>query len=153
MRGLRSDLDESKRKVSKLSQENHELNSHLDASEREKETLRETISQLDEVKQQQERALEKLNKEVGESSYIFDNTVSRSCPLEELKLQNTNHPLIFFLFLLLFAVSMSLCLCPRERSYKLSGFRWKSRERGHARKYRKHNAMATMLRVSWTKII
>lgn len=64
MRAARSDLDEAKRKVSRLSQENRELNSHLDASEREKETLKETISQLEEAKRQQDRALEKLNKEV-----------------------------------------------------------------------------------------
>lgn len=64
VRAVRSDLDEAKRKVSRLSQENRELNSHLDASEREKETLKETISQLEEAKRQQERAVEKLNKEV-----------------------------------------------------------------------------------------
>lgn len=64
MRALRSDLDESKRKVSRLSQENRELNSHQDASEREKETLKETISQLEEAKRQQEKVLEKFNKEV-----------------------------------------------------------------------------------------
>lgn len=64
MRAVRSDLDEAKRKVSRLSQESRELNSHLAASEREKETLKETISQLEEARQQQERVLERLNKEV-----------------------------------------------------------------------------------------
>lgn len=64
VRAVRSDLDEAKRKVSRLSQENRELNSHLAAAEREKETLKESISQLEEAKQQQEKALERLNKEV-----------------------------------------------------------------------------------------
>lgn len=105
VRAARSDLDEAKRKVSRLSQENRELNSHLDASEREKETLKETVSQLEEAKRQQDRALEKLNKEVWDSFYTFDNTVSSSCSLEEPKLQNPNHPLIFFFCFVFF------CLC------------------------------------------
>ncbi|XP_056900645.1 cingulin isoform X4 [Takifugu flavidus] len=63
VRGLRSELDEAKRKVSRLSQEIRELNSRLEASEREKETLKETVGQLEEAKRQQEKALEKMNKE------------------------------------------------------------------------------------------
>lgn len=68
VRAARSDLDESKRKVSKLSQENRELSSHLEASERDKEALKETVGQLEEARRQQERALEKLHKEVFENS-------------------------------------------------------------------------------------
>lgn len=67
VRGLRSELDEAKRKVSRLSQESRELNSRLDASEREKETLKEAVGQLEEAKRQQERALEKIHKEVADS--------------------------------------------------------------------------------------
>lgn len=63
-RGLRSELDEAKRNVSRLSQETRELNSRLEASEREKETLKETVSQAEDSKRQQEKALEKLHKEV-----------------------------------------------------------------------------------------
>lgn len=66
VRALRSELDEAKRKVSRLSQEIRELNPRLEASEREKETLKETVSQLEEAKRQQERALEKINKEVAD---------------------------------------------------------------------------------------
>lgn len=64
VRGLRSELDEAKRKASRLSQEHRELNLRLEDTEKDKETLRQTINQLEETKQQQERALEKLNKEV-----------------------------------------------------------------------------------------
>lgn len=67
VRGLRSELDEAKRKVSRLSQESRELNSRLDASERERETLKETVGQLEEARRQQERALEKIHKEVADS--------------------------------------------------------------------------------------
>ncbi|TMS11072.1 Cingulin [Larimichthys crocea] len=63
VRGLRSELDEAKRKASRLSQEHRELNLRLEDTEKDKETLRQTINQLEETKQQQERALEKLNKE------------------------------------------------------------------------------------------
>ncbi|TKS82073.1 Cingulin [Collichthys lucidus] len=63
VRGLRSELDEAKRKASRLSQEHRELNLRLVDTEKDKETLRQTINQLEETKQQQERALEKLNKE------------------------------------------------------------------------------------------
>ncbi|XP_041650288.1 cingulin isoform X1 [Cheilinus undulatus] len=62
-RALRSELDETKRKASRLSQEQQELSQRLEDSEKEKETLKETISQLEETEQQQGRALEKLNKE------------------------------------------------------------------------------------------
>lgn len=67
VRGLRSELDEAKRKLSRLSQEIRELNSRLEASEREKETLKGSVGQLEEAKRQQERALEKINKEVADS--------------------------------------------------------------------------------------
>lgn len=65
MRGLRSELDEAKRKASKVSQEHRELNQYLEDAEEDKETLRQTINQLEETKRQQERGLEKLNKEVS----------------------------------------------------------------------------------------
>ncbi|XP_053183775.1 cingulin isoform X2 [Scomber japonicus] len=63
VRGLRSELDEAKRKASKLSQEHRERSLCLEDTEKEKETLKQTINQLEEIKQQQERALEKLKKE------------------------------------------------------------------------------------------
>lgn len=64
MRGLRAELDEAKRKASRLSQEHSELSLRLEDTEKDKETLKQTISQLEETKRQQERALEKLNKDV-----------------------------------------------------------------------------------------
>ncbi|XP_041842788.1 cingulin isoform X2 [Melanotaenia boesemani] len=63
VRGLRSELDEAKRKASRLSQEQRELSLRLEDSERDKEMLKQTNSQLEETKRQQERTLEKLNKE------------------------------------------------------------------------------------------
>ncbi|XP_051261885.1 cingulin isoform X3 [Dicentrarchus labrax] len=63
VRGLRSELDEAKRKASRLSQEHRELNLRLEDTEKDKETLKQTFNQLDEIKRQQERALEKINKE------------------------------------------------------------------------------------------
>ncbi|XP_075965146.1 cingulin isoform X2 [Anarhichas minor] len=63
VRGLRSELDEAKRKASRLSQEHRELLLRVEDTEKEKETLKQTFNQLEETKLQQERALEKLNKE------------------------------------------------------------------------------------------
>ncbi|XP_068591524.1 cingulin isoform X3 [Cebidichthys violaceus] len=63
VRGLRSELDEAKRKASRLSQEHRELILRVEDTEKEKETLKQTFNQLEETKLQQERALEKLNKE------------------------------------------------------------------------------------------
>nr|XP_040021066.1 cingulin isoform X3 [Gasterosteus aculeatus aculeatus] len=63
VRGLRSELDEAKRKASRLSQEHRELILRVDDSEKEKETLKQTFNQREETRQRQERALEKLNKE------------------------------------------------------------------------------------------
>nr|XP_020462886.1 cingulin [Monopterus albus]XP_020462887.1 cingulin [Monopterus albus]XP_020462888.1 cingulin [Monopterus albus] len=63
MRGLRSELDEAKRKASRLSQENCELSLRLEDAEKDKEPLKQSISQLEDTKHQQERDLEKLNKE------------------------------------------------------------------------------------------
>ncbi|KAM6935814.1 cingulin isoform 1-T2 [Lycodopsis pacificus] len=63
VRGLRSELDEAKRKASRLSQEHREHILRVEDTEKEKETLKQTFSQLEETKLQQERALEKLNKE------------------------------------------------------------------------------------------
>lgn len=61
---MRSELDEAKRKASRLSQEHREHILRVEDTEKEKETLKQTFSQLEETKLQQERALEKLNKEV-----------------------------------------------------------------------------------------
>nr|XP_046255805.1 cingulin isoform X3 [Scatophagus argus] len=63
VRGLRSELDEAKRKASRLSQEHHDINLRLEEAEKDKEALKQTVNQLEETKHQQERALEKLNKE------------------------------------------------------------------------------------------
>ncbi|XP_031155152.1 cingulin isoform X2 [Sander lucioperca] len=63
VRRLRSELDEAKRKASRLSQEQRELILRVEDTEKDKETLKQTFNQLEETKQQQERALEKLNKE------------------------------------------------------------------------------------------
>ncbi|XP_068179773.1 cingulin isoform X3 [Antennarius striatus] len=63
VRGLRSELDEAKRKASRLSQEQRDFNLRLDDTEKENEMLKQTINQLEETKRQQESALEKLNKE------------------------------------------------------------------------------------------
>ncbi|XP_059195304.1 cingulin isoform X2 [Centropristis striata] len=63
IRRLRSELDEVKRKASRLSQENGELILRVEDTEKDKETLKQTFNQLEETKRQQERALEKLNRE------------------------------------------------------------------------------------------
>ncbi|KAF7669741.1 hypothetical protein LDENG_00146820 [Lucifuga dentata] len=63
VRGLRSELDETKRKASRLSQEHRELSLLLEDREKDKETLCQSVNQLEELKRQQERALEKLSKE------------------------------------------------------------------------------------------
>ncbi|XP_034409828.1 cingulin isoform X2 [Cyclopterus lumpus] len=63
VRGLRLELDEAKRKASRLSQEHRELLLRVEDTEKEKETLKQTFNQVEETKQRQERALEKLNKE------------------------------------------------------------------------------------------
>ncbi|XP_068614503.1 cingulin [Brachionichthys hirsutus] len=62
-RALRSELEESKRKASRLSQEQREFNLRLDDTEKEKDVLKQTVDQLGEAKRQQESALEKLNKD------------------------------------------------------------------------------------------
>lgn len=64
VRALRSELDEAKRKASRLSQEHGEAGLRLEAAEKDKEALRHTISQLEESRRLQERALEKHSKEV-----------------------------------------------------------------------------------------
>ncbi|XP_008287131.1 cingulin [Stegastes partitus] len=63
VRGLRSELDEAKRKASRANQEQRELSRRLEESEKDKDTLKQTVSQLEETKRQQERSLEKLTKE------------------------------------------------------------------------------------------
>lgn len=74
MRGLRSDLDEAKRKASRLSQEHRELILRVEDAEKDKETLKQAFNQLEESKRQQERALEKLNKEVRKESLFYTLT-------------------------------------------------------------------------------
>ncbi|XP_029359265.1 cingulin isoform X2 [Echeneis naucrates] len=63
VRGLRAELDDVKRKASRLSQEHRELSLCLEDTEKDKDTLKQTVSQLEETKRQQERALDKLKKE------------------------------------------------------------------------------------------
>ncbi|XP_020497608.2 cingulin isoform X1 [Labrus bergylta] len=62
-RVLRSELDDSKRKASRLSQEQRELSLRLEETEKDKEMLKQTINQLEEMERQQGKALEKLNRE------------------------------------------------------------------------------------------
>lgn len=83
VRAARSELDESKRKASRLSQESRELSSQLEASERDRETLKEAVSQLEEAGRQQEKALEKLHKEVFENSQ--EQLLLRGAKAPELK--------------------------------------------------------------------
>lgn len=78
VRGLRSELDEAKRKASRLNQEHRELCQHLEDSEKDKETLRQAISQLEDTKRQQERALEKLGKEVRRIDRLYTCTNDKS---------------------------------------------------------------------------
>ncbi|KAF7227278.1 transcript variant X2 [Nothobranchius furzeri] len=86
VRGLRSELDEAKRKASRLTQELHEVAVRLEAADRDKETLKQNVGQLEESKRQQERALEKLNREVESlnASLKEENQALRS-QLEEQK--------------------------------------------------------------------
>ncbi|KAM4601134.1 cingulin isoform 1-T1 [Polymixia lowei] len=63
VRGLRSELEEAKRRASRLAQEQHEHSLRLGDWEKEKETLTHTVSQLEEVKRHQGKALEKVTKE------------------------------------------------------------------------------------------
>ncbi|XP_077382485.1 cingulin isoform X2 [Festucalex cinctus] len=63
VRGLRTELDEAKRKASRLTQEHRELSQRVEDAEKDKEELKQTINQMEELKRQQERALEKINKE------------------------------------------------------------------------------------------
>uniref|UniRef100_A0A3B5MRP9 Cingulin n=1 Tax=Xiphophorus couchianus TaxID=32473 RepID=A0A3B5MRP9_9TELE len=63
VRSLRSELDEGKRKASRLSQEHRELSLRLEDTERDREMLKQTITQLEDSKRQQEKTMEKLNKE------------------------------------------------------------------------------------------
>lgn len=64
VRALRSELDEAKRKASRLSQEHGDVYLRLEAAEKDREALKHSISQLEESKRLQERALEKHSKEV-----------------------------------------------------------------------------------------
>lgn len=95
MRGLSSELDEAKRKASRLSQEHRELTLRVEDTEKEKEMLKQTINQLEEAKRQEEKALEKLNKEVRTDRFYASvnklNTLQlgvSNCSLEE-----KNYPL------------------------------------------------------------
>lgn len=75
-RALRSELDEAKRKASKVNQEQKELSQRLEDMEKERETQKLTISQLEGTKAQQERALEKLGKEVKTCDVGFESAGS-----------------------------------------------------------------------------
>uniref|UniRef100_A0A3Q4GCS3 Cingulin n=1 Tax=Neolamprologus brichardi TaxID=32507 RepID=A0A3Q4GCS3_NEOBR len=86
VRGLRSELDEAKRKASRLSQEHRELSQRLEDTEKDKEALKQTISQLEDTKQQQERALEKLNKDYDSLNVsLREETQALRVQLEEQK--------------------------------------------------------------------
>lgn len=74
VRGLRGELDEAKRKASRLNQEQRELSHLLEDMEKEKDSLKLTINQLEGTKGQQERALEKLSKEVRTCSAHFESS-------------------------------------------------------------------------------
>ncbi|XP_077430812.1 cingulin isoform X2 [Vanacampus margaritifer] len=63
VRGLRTELDEAKRKASRQTQELRELSQRVEDAEKDKEELKQAINQMEELKRQQERALEKINKE------------------------------------------------------------------------------------------
>lgn len=101
VRGLRSELDEAKRKASRLSQEHRELSLRLEDTEKDKETLKQTISQLEETERQQGRALEKLNKEVRRRNpfYTFANKWKllqlgeSNCSLQDSQHEKKIHPL------------------------------------------------------------
>ncbi|XP_051922132.1 cingulin [Hippocampus zosterae] len=81
VRGLRTELDEAKRKTSRLTQEHRELSQRAEDAEREKEAHKQTIDQMEELKRQQERALEKINKE-------FESlTMSSRAQVQDLKVQ------------------------------------------------------------------
>lgn len=62
---MRTELDEAKRKASRLSQEYGELSLRLENTEKDKEALKQATSQLEDAKQQLERAMDKLTKEVS----------------------------------------------------------------------------------------
>ncbi|KAM6910357.1 cingulin isoform 2-T2 [Xenentodon cancila] len=84
VRGLRSELDEARRKASRLSQEHREIHLRLEDSEKDKETLKQAISQLEETKHQQEKALEKLNKDYESLNVsLREETQALSIQLEE----------------------------------------------------------------------
>ncbi|XP_049586753.1 cingulin [Syngnathus scovelli] len=81
VRGLRTELDEAKRKASRLTQEHRELSQRADDAEKEKEALKQNVSHIEEIRQQQARALEKINKE-------FESlTVSSRSEVQSLKVQ------------------------------------------------------------------
>ncbi|XP_037130115.1 cingulin [Syngnathus acus] len=81
VRGLRTELDEAKRKASRLTQEHRELSQRADDAEKEKEALKQNVSHIEEIRQQQARALEKINKE-------FESlTVSSRGEVQSLKVQ------------------------------------------------------------------
>ncbi|XP_020783626.2 cingulin isoform X2 [Boleophthalmus pectinirostris] len=86
VRGLRSELDEAKRKSSRLNQEHSELLFRLENTEKDKDALKQTIVQLEEKRQQLEKALDKLTKEF-ESLVVSSKEESRllKVQLEEQK--------------------------------------------------------------------
>uniref|UniRef100_A0A3B4A227 Cingulin n=1 Tax=Periophthalmus magnuspinnatus TaxID=409849 RepID=A0A3B4A227_9GOBI len=85
VRGLRSELDEAKRKNSRLNQEHSELVFRLENTEKDKDALKQSTVQLEEKRQQLEKALDKLTKE--ESLVVSSKEESRllKVQLEEQK--------------------------------------------------------------------
>ncbi|KAJ0000426.1 hypothetical protein NQD34_012268 [Periophthalmus magnuspinnatus] len=86
VRGLRSELDEAKRKNSRLNQEHSELVFRLENTEKDKDALKQSTVQLEEKRQQLEKALDKLTKEF-ESLVVSSKEESRllKVQLEEQK--------------------------------------------------------------------
>ncbi|KAK7886816.1 hypothetical protein WMY93_026437 [Mugilogobius chulae] len=81
VRGLRSELDEAKRKASRLNQEHSELLFKLENTEKDKDALKQTTLQLEEKKQQLEKALDKLTKEF-ESLVVSSKEESRALKVQ-----------------------------------------------------------------------
>lgn len=112
---MRSDLDEAKRKASRLSQEHRELSLRLEDTEKDKETLKQTINQLEEIKQQQDRALEKLSKEVRKRDPFIPLQTMKACAAWSIltahyKTQRKRFTLFFSLFFTICSLSSPVSL-------------------------------------------
>lgn len=69
-RSLKSQLEEAKRGVTRLSKERDELNRRLEEKDLEREALRRGKSDLEEQKRLLDRALEKINKEASGRVFV-----------------------------------------------------------------------------------